>query len=92
MANAAPPPPKPQEAAPADSEPVAKFLRELPQDLSSLLPVLIATGVNTKQAMSGLIRMKNWRTWLYSCVRSHEMTELQYAMVVDGLEKIEGAI
>ena len=70
------------------SETIVAFLRTLPQDLSSLLPVFLQHGVDDSEALRGMLHMPAWRSWLYSWVKEGWLTELQFRMVCDGLVQI----
>ncbi|KAI0646998.1 hypothetical protein C8Q79DRAFT_599051 [Trametes meyenii] len=64
------------------------FLRALPLDLSSLLPVFLEYGITDQASLRGVPRMAGWRRWLYSWVREGRLTELQFKMVSDGFEML----
>ncbi|KAI0670437.1 hypothetical protein C8Q78DRAFT_124608 [Trametes maxima] len=76
---------------PSLSEPghlIQVFLRALPQDLSSLLPVFVEYGITDEASMRGVLRMAGWRRWLYGWVREGRLTELQFKMISDGFETL----
>ena len=67
---------------------VLQFLRNLAQDLSSLLSVFIRYGVTDRTSLRGVRCMENWRAWMYTWVKEGHLTELQFKIVTDGMEKI----
>ncbi|KAI8998685.1 hypothetical protein BD414DRAFT_475783 [Trametes punicea] len=64
------------------------FLQALPQDLTLLLPTFVQYGLVDEVSLRGMLRMQNWRSWLYSWVKEGRLTELQFAMVSEGLAKV----
>ncbi|KAH9854198.1 hypothetical protein C2E23DRAFT_87238 [Lenzites betulinus] len=69
---------------------VQEFLRGLPQDLRFLYPVFVGYGICDESALRGLRRMQGWRCWLYSWVRTRQLTELQFKMISDGIAGLHG--
>ncbi|KAI1795927.1 hypothetical protein LXA43DRAFT_1058162 [Ganoderma leucocontextum] len=67
---------------------VVHFLSTLAQDLSALLPVFIDHGVEDDASLRNMLRMNNWRAWMYAWVKEGVLTELQFQMVIDGLKKL----
>ena len=78
----------PRQVAPDSSECIVTFLRGLAQDLSGLLSIFVQYGVQDEPSLRGMLRMEGWHSWLYGWVRAKDLTELQYAMIVKGLEKV----
>ncbi|TBU50716.1 hypothetical protein BD309DRAFT_1025160 [Dichomitus squalens] len=68
--------------------PILDFLSALAQDLSFLLAVFISHGVGDDTSLQSMLQMNNWRSWMYTWVREGVLTELQFQMIVDGLEKL----
>ncbi|KAI0721719.1 hypothetical protein C8T65DRAFT_630991 [Cerioporus squamosus] len=69
-------------------EAILRFLRNLAQNLSFLLPVFVRYGVTDRSSLRSIRCMENWRAWLYTWVKEGTLTELQFKMVTDGMEKI----
>ncbi|KAI0362034.1 hypothetical protein OH77DRAFT_1584525 [Trametes cingulata] len=67
---------------------IEHFLESLSQDLSFLAPVFVDYGVVDEPALRGMLRMQDWRCWLYSWVAAGKLTELQFKMVIDGLAAV----
>lgn len=60
----------------------------LAQDLSDLSPIFIDHGVGDDISLRSILRMNNWRAWMYAWVKEGVLTELQFQMIVDGLKKL----
>ena len=60
----------------------------LAQDLSDLSPIFIDHGVSDSASLQNMLRMDNWRAWMYAWVKEGMLTELQFQMIVDGLKKL----
>ncbi len=71
-----------------DPSSVVHFLNTLAQDLSDLLPVFIDHGVGDDASLRNVLRLNNWRAWMYAWVKEGVLTELQFQMIVDGLKKL----
>ena len=75
-------------SATTNTEPIERFLGSLPQDLRILLPIFVANGVKDEPSLRGMLRMEGWQRWIYSWVRTGQLTELQYVMIVASLAKV----
>ena len=64
------------------------FLRDLPQDLTGLLPVFVSHGVADEDSLRSMLRMANWRFWIYSWVKEGALTELQFQMLLEGIARL----
>ena len=69
------------------SGPIIGFLSALAQDLSFLEPVFVKHGVGDDATLRGMLRMSNWHSWIYGWVKEGGLTELQFRMIVNGLEE-----
>ena len=69
------------------SEPIVGFLSALAQDLSCLEPVFVKHGVGDDATLRGMLQMSNWHSWIYGWVKEGALTELQFRMIVNGLEE-----
>ncbi|RPD66078.1 hypothetical protein L226DRAFT_188285 [Lentinus tigrinus ALCF2SS1-7] len=71
-----------------EHEVVLQFLRDLAQDLSFLLPVFVRYGITGRTTLRSVRCMENWRGWIYTWVKEGNLTELQFKIISDGMEKI----
>ena len=53
-----------------------------------MLPIFIDHGVSDSASLQNMLRMDNWRAWMYAWVKEGMLTELQFQMIVDGLKKL----
>ncbi len=68
-----------------ENAPVLAFLRNLVPEQTALLPVFVSKGVTNGAELQGLARMPKRDEFVYSWVKTNQITELQFVAIMTGL-------
>ena len=67
---------------------MADFLSALTPTQAALLPLFTTTGIHDKETLNGLSVMDERDTWMYSWVKEGRISEFQFAILKQGLNKM----
>ena len=67
---------------------MADFLSALTPTQAALLPLFTTMGIHDKETLYGLSVMDERDTWMYSWVKEGRISEFQFAILKQGLNKM----